>query len=63
MFDAGGEVWNERELVLLYRRDFIETLREGLGKRLVVGIDGAVLCFENMAKVLHCFVYRQKFSV
>lgn len=63
MLDVGGELCDERELVLLNRREFVATLREGVGERLVVGIDGAVLCFENMAKVLHCFVYRQKFSV
>lgn len=54
---------NERKQVLLNRWEFVVALREGVNQGFVVRIGGAVLHFEDVAKVLNCFVYRQEFSV
>lgn len=62
MFDVGGKLGNERELVLLNRRQFAVALI-GVGQKFVAGIDSAVLRFENVMKALNCFIYRQKFPV
>lgn len=63
VLDVGGKLGDKGQLVLLDRWKFFASLGEGVSDRFVVSVDGAVLCLENMTKVLDRFVDGEKLSV